>query len=97
MGYRNKSIDNDSPFNRILTESTSDHPIMYSDGNWGDDEEKNPVANMNLGGAKLRKTFQGWYDASLEQKLDFITKGLKVAAKVSYSSSSTTNTDVYRV
>ncbi len=96
IGYRNKSIDNDSPFNRILTESTSDHPIMYSDGNWGDDEEKNPVANMNLGGAKLRKTFQGWYDASLEQKLDFITKGLKVAAKVSYSSSSTTNTDVYR-
>lgn len=96
MGYRNKSIDNDSPFNRILTESTSDHPIMYSDGNWGDDEEKNPVANMNLGGAKLRKTFQGWYDASLEQKLDFITKGLKVAAKVSYSSSSTTKTDVYR-
>ena len=96
MGYRNKSIDNDSPFNRILSESTSDHPIMYSDGNWGDDEEKNPVANMNLGGAKLRKTFQGWYDASLEQKLDFITKGLKVAAKVSYSSSSTTNTDVYR-
>lgn len=96
MGYRNKSIDNDSPFNRILTESTSDHPIMYSDGNWGDDEEKNPVANMNLGDAKLRKTFQGWYDASLEQKLDFITKGLKVAAKVSYSSSSTTNTDVYR-
>lgn len=96
MGYRNKSIDNDSPFNRILTESTSDHPIMYSDGNWGGDEEKNPVANMNLGGAKLRKTFQGWYDASLEQKLDFITKGLKVAAKVSYSSSSTTNTDVYR-
>lgn len=96
MGYRNKSIDNDSPFNRILTESTSDHPIMYSDGNWGDGEEKNPVANMNLGGAKLRKTFQGWYDASLEQKLDFITKGLKVAAKVSYSSSSTTNTDVYR-
>ena len=96
MGYRNKSIDNDSPFNRILTESTSDHPIMYSDGNWGDDEEKNPVANMNLGGAKLRKTFQGLYDASLEQKLDFITKGLKVAAKVSYSSSSTTNTDVYR-
>jgi TonB-linked SusC/RagA family outer membrane protein len=96
MGYRNKSIDNDSPFNRILTESTSDHPIMYFDGNWGDDEEKNPVANMNLGGAKLRKTFQGWYDASLEQKLDFITKGLKVAAKVSYSSSSTTNTDVYR-
>lgn len=96
MGYRNKSIDNDSPFNRILTESTNDHPIMYSDGNWGDDEEKNPVANMNLGGAKLRKTFQGWYDASLAQKLDFITKGLKVAAKVSYSSSSTTNTDVYR-
>ena len=35
-------------------------------------------------------------DMDLTQKLDFITKGLKVAAKVSYSSSSTTNTDVYR-
>ena len=46
-------------------------------------------------GANLRKTFQGWYDASLEQKLNFITKGLKVNAKVSYSSSSTTSTATY--
>ena len=64
--------------------------MKYSDGEWGDDTYTNPVANMNMEGANLRKTFQGWYDASLEQKLDFITKGLKVNAKVSYSSSSTT-------
>ncbi len=96
MAYRNKSLDSDNPFNRIMTESTSDHPVKYSDGYWGDDEEKNPVANMNLAGANLRKTFQGWYDASLEQKLDFITPGLKIGAKLSYSSSSTTSTNVTR-
>ena len=96
MAYRNKSLDNDNPFNRILTEATSDHPVKYSDGYWGDDEEKNPVANMNMAGANLRKTFQGWYDASLEQKLDFITPGLKVGGKISYSSSSTTSTNINR-
>lgn len=96
MAYRNKSLDNDNPFNRILTESTSDHPVKYSDGYWGDDEEKNPVANMNMAGANLRKTFQGWYDASLDQKLDFITPGLKIGGKISYSSSSTTSTNINR-
>ena len=93
MGYRNKSLDNDNPFYRILTESTSDHPIRYSDGNWGDDEEKNPVANMNMAGADLRKTFEGWYDAAIEQNLDFITKGLKARAKISYSTLSRTSTN----
>lgn len=96
MAYRNKSLDNDNPFYRIMTESTSDHPIKYSDGYWGDDEEKNPVANMNLAGANLRKTFQGWYDASLEQDLSFWVEGLKVAGKISYSSSSTTSTNINR-
>lgn len=96
MAYRNKSLDNDNPFNRIMTEATSDHPIKYSDGHWGDDEEKNPVANMNMAGANMRKTFQGWYDAALVQKLDFITPGLKVGGKISYSSSSTTSTNINR-
>ena len=85
MAYRNKSLDSDNPFNRIMTESTSDHPVKYSDGYWGDYEEKNPVANMNLAGANLRKTFQGWYDASLEQKLDFITPGLSMNIKGAYN------------
>lgn len=96
MAYRNKSLDNDNPFYRIMTESTSDHPVKYSDGYWGDDEEKNPVANMNMAGVNMRKTFQGWYDASLQQKLDFITPGLKIGGKISYSSSSTTSTNINR-
>lgn len=96
MAYRNKSLDNDNPFLRIITESTSDHPVKYSDGYWGDDEEKNPVANMNMAGVNMRKTFQGWYDASLQQKLDFITPGLKIGGKISYSSSSTTSTNINR-
>lgn len=96
MAYRNKSLDASSPFYAILTSATSVYPVKYSDGNWGDDEDKNPVTNMNMAGANLRKTFQGWYDASLEQKLDFITKGLKVSAKATYFSSSTTSTETYR-
>lgn len=96
MAYRNKSLDNDNPFYRILSEETSDHPIKYSDGYWGDSEEKNPVANMNMLGVNQRKTFQGWYDASVEQKLDFITPGLKAGGKISYSSASTTSTNINR-
>ena len=95
MAYRNKALDDSNPFYAILTSPTSVYPVKYSDGEWGDDTYTNPVANMNMEGANLRKTFQGWYDASLEQKLDFITKGLKVNAKVSYSSSSTTSTATY--
>ena len=95
MAYRNKALDDSNPFYAILTSPTSVYPVKYSDGEWGDDTYTNPVANMNMEGANLRKTFQGWYDASLEQKLNFITKGLKVNAKVSYSSSSTTSTATY--
>ena len=49
---------------------------------------------MNTNGSQLYKTFQGWYDVRLEQKLDFLTKGLKAAAKVSYTSASTTRSSI---
>jgi TonB-linked SusC/RagA family outer membrane protein len=71
MAYRNKALDDSNPFYAILTSPTSVYPVKYSDGEWGDDTYTNPVANMNMEGANLRKTFQGWYDASLEQKLDY--------------------------
>lgn len=90
MSYRNESLSD--VYTRILSEATSDHPIKYSDGEWGDDEEKAPYPNMNLVGHDLKKRFQGYYDASLEQKLDFITEGLKAGAKISYSSYSATVT-----
>ena len=90
MSYRNESCTD--LYTRILSEATSDHPIMYSDGEWGDDEEKAPYPNMRLVGHDLKKRFTGYYDASLEQKLDFITKGLKAKAKISYSSYSATVT-----
>lgn len=98
MAYRNKAhahTNDGQLFSTLLTTPTSLYPVKYSDGEWGDDDKNNPVANMNGEGSNLRKTFQGWYDAQLEQKLDFITKGLKVKAKVSYTSASTTSTSYY--
>ena len=90
MSYRNSSLSD--VYTRILSEATSDHPIKYSDGEWGDDEEKAPYPNMNLVAQDTKKRFQGYYDAGIEQKLDFITEGLKAAAKISYTSYSATVT-----
>lgn len=95
MGYRNKAHDRGSIFSSLYRSPTSNYPVKYSDGEWGDETSLNPLANMTSEGANLRKTFQGWYDTMIEQKLDFITRGLKVRAKASYTSSSTTSTSTY--
>lgn len=94
MGYQNSTFAAD-PYLRILTAPTNMFPVKYSDGEWGDIEYVNPLANMNQNGVNYRKTFEGWYDLSLTQKLDFVTPGLQASARISYSSSSQ-NTDVIR-
>ena len=95
MGYRNDNFADDV-YTRIIAAPTNSFPIKYSDGYWGDGSTAgyNPVCNMNTNGSQLYKTFQGWYDVRLEQKLDFLTKGLKAAAKVSYTSASTTRSSI---
>lgn len=95
MGYRNDNFADDV-YTRIIAAPTHSFPIKYSDGYWGDGATAgyNPVCNMNTNGSQLYKTFQGWYDVRLEQKLNFITKGLKAAAKVSYTSASTTRSSI---
>lgn len=95
MGYRNDNFAEDV-YTRIISAPSNMFPIKYSDGYWGEGTSAgyNPICNMATNGAQLYKTFQGWYDVRLEQKLDFITEGLKVAGKVSYTSSSTTRSSV---
>ena len=80
----------------LYSSPTSNFPVRFSDGEWGDDTNVNPACNINMMGSDLRKTFQGTYEMELTQKLDFITEGLKVGAKVSYTSSSTSTTQSSR-
>lgn len=99
MAYQNEPTGANETrelFTPILQAPTNVFPIMYSDGVWGEGKQLgyNIMANIATRGQETNKTFQGWYDAELEQKLDFITKGLSAKAKVAYNSYSTTETRV---
>lgn len=90
MGYRNSQYYADV-YGLLTVAPTNSFPIRYSDGYWGDatNQGANPIADITAGGQIRHKTFQGWYDARLEQDFRFITEGLKAHAKISYTSSST--------
>ncbi|MBQ7194811.1 MAG: SusC/RagA family TonB-linked outer membrane protein, partial [Bacteroidales bacterium] len=54
----------------------------------------NPIADLNYGGQSQFQSFQGWYDAKLVQKLDFITEGLKAHAQVSFNQATATRSNI---
>lgn len=89
MGYRNSQFYSDV-YGKLTLAPTNSFPIKYSDGYWGDatNQGANPIADITNGGQVTHKSFQGWYDAKLVQKFDFITKGLKAHVQVSYNSTS---------
>ena len=103
VGYQNQPV-NQGPagtgalFEPILSTATNTFPIRYSDGVWGDGRQVgyNIVANVSARGEEMQKTFQGWYDVYLEQKLDYFVKGLSAKAKVSYNSTSQTKTTIQK-
>jgi TonB-linked SusC/RagA family outer membrane protein len=70
-------------------------PLRYSDGTYGDWDIDNRFANQvteaNFSGYRLEKVTQVNTDFALNQKLDFITKGLAFNAKLSYDITSTTS------
>ena len=90
MGYRNQQFYTDV-YAKLTLAPLNSFPIKWSDGYWGDgtDQGANPIADISAGGQIRFKTFTGWYDAKLVQKLDFITEGLRAHAQISYNSSST--------
>lgn len=99
MAYQNEPTGANETrelFTPILQAPTNVFPIKYSDGSWGEGKQLgyNILANVSTRGQELNKTFQGWYDLELEQKLDFITKGLSAKAKLAYNSYSTNNTRI---
>ncbi|HLP37713.1 MAG TPA: TonB-dependent receptor [Lacibacter sp.] len=81
----------DQFFNRIYSAPRNAFPLRYEDGTIGESVagENNMLLNLNEGGQRVYKYFQGFYDAQLTQDLDFITPGLSVRGKISYTSGST--------
>lgn len=105
VGYRNQPVyqtDNNTSdkyfFEPFLTAPGNIFPIKYSDGEWGDSSSgrENLIANMTTGGQIKYKTFQGFYDFTLKQELDFITEGLSAKGTISYTSTSANNSKVFK-
>ena len=103
MGYQNQPsyYENvDSPderfFKTFFTAPSNEFPIKYSNGIWGDglSSDQNIACLMNEGGSRNIKQHQGFYDIILNQKLDFITKGLSLKASLSYTTSSSWTTQI---
>ena len=103
MGYQNQPsyYENvDSPderfFKTFFTAPSNEFPIKYSNGIWGDglSSDQNIACLMNEGGSRNIKQHQGFYDVILNQKLDFITKGLSLKASLSYTTSSSWTTQL---
>ncbi len=82
-------------FNNIYNASPSDFPIRWDDGNYGTSElGLGNIALLAYQGQSQIKTFKGFIDMNIKQKLDFITKGLNFTGRLSYNASSTSRTDI---
>lgn len=103
IGYQNQpsyyqnSGDEDARFFGVMLEAPSNEfPIKYSNGIWGDglSSDQNIMCLMLEGGSRTQKSHQAFYDVVLDQKLDFITKGLSIKASLSYTTSSTWSSQI---
>jgi len=88
--YRIDGGGEDQFFRRMFAAPRNAFPLFHSDGFPGESAsgEHNMVQALNQGGQRIFKSFQGFYDAQILQKLDFVTKGLNVRGKISYTSGS---------
>ncbi len=83
-------------FQKIFSAPRNEFPLTYRDGFPGESSlgEHNMFVNLNQGGQRIYKYFQGFYDAQLKQKLDFVTKGLSFRGKISLTSGSNYETAI---
>ncbi len=102
-GYQNQpsyyeNVDNADErfFANFFMAPSNEFPIKYSNGTWGDglSSDQNIACLMAEGGSRNIKQYQGFYDIILNQKLDFITKGLSAKASMSYTTSSSWSTQI---
>src|SRR5690606_26267282 len=75
-------------FSHMFTAPVNDFPLKYPDGYYGGSVsgQDNAVMAINEGGQRTYNYYQGFYDAQLDQKLHFITKGLNFKAFINYTS-----------
>jgi len=97
-GYRDPDSGDSYIFSPLIKSPTNLFPIKYSDGYWGADNsgDGNIYTQMNLQGQRQYNSYQGFYDLTLNQDLSMITKGLSVKATVSYTSSQTKSSQVFK-
>ncbi|MGV3538874.1 MAG: SusC/RagA family TonB-linked outer membrane protein [Rufibacter sp.] len=83
---------------KIYSSPNNLFPLKYADGEWGDSPSggHNMLVQLNEGGQRMYKYYEGFYDASLKQDLDVITKGLSVKAKIAYTSASNYQSSIMR-
>jgi TonB-linked SusC/RagA family outer membrane protein len=91
LGYRHEPGDyyNTSSFYQSLyTTARNSYPVYWDDGTYAVNTTGtgNPMWTLIEGGEETYKTFEGMLDFKLNQKLDFITKGLKASGSFSYTS-----------
>ncbi len=94
-GYRIGTGD-EYLFGDFITTPTNLFPIQYSDGTYGADGSGagNLYAMLNEVGQRQYQTIQGFYDFMIDQRLDKFVKGLRIGAKLSYTS---TSKDMFKI
>ncbi len=109
LGYRNQPgyrINGDGEngwgeaqfFETLYNSPRNLFPIMYSDGYYGvgSDGEGNVYANINDMGQRIYKYYQNFFDFKLDQKLDFVTKGLSFNGMLSFTNFSNTQSRIQK-
>lgn len=96
-GYRTGKAESGF-FNRLYNSPQNLFPLTYPDGFPGEssDGDSNLFVFLNGGGKRTSQYYLGTYDVSLDQQLDFITKGLSFNGSFSYTSYSNYSKDILR-
>ncbi|MEH0152929.1 TonB-dependent receptor [Limibacter armeniacum] len=89
LGMKKSSAGNGDTFWKGVYEAPPDlFPVQYTDGTFAqspvDDRYQNSVAAINYGGYNVQNRTSVMADLKLNQKLDFITKGLSFNGRFSY-------------
>jgi len=74
-------------FKQLYVAGQNEFPVKWSDGEWGvsPDGGGNVLMDFEMGQRRYRY-YKGFLDFKLDQKLDFLTKGLSFNGKLSYNS-----------
>jgi len=103
VGNANAQIDNEDAvqnqqfFQDLYTGASHVFPIKWSDGTYGVAGDGNGNIYVNFDdGQRIYKYYNNFIDTNLKQQLDFITKGLSAQARLSYTTSSSTQSRIQR-